>query len=113
MTENTNTKRNERLKPCGCSWCIAAQRRDRMEMGGMVIAPCDEYGRTDREAMAAVGLAVDDAMIRKAASQIAYQTVLDHESCIPIARAALKAATVARRGQIIADAKRAELEGQA
>ena len=54
MTENMNTKRNERSKPCECRWCVAAQRGDRMELGGMVIAPCDEYGRTDREAASPV-----------------------------------------------------------
>lgn len=41
---------DEQPKPCECRWCVAAERRDRMRMGGMVIAPCDEYGRTDREA---------------------------------------------------------------
>lgn len=50
MTENMNTKRNERPETCECRWCVAAQLRYRMQMGGMVIAPCDEYGRTDREA---------------------------------------------------------------
>lgn len=56
---NTNTTQNERLKPCECRWCVAAQRRDRMQMDGMVIAPCDEYGRTDREAMPSLTERID------------------------------------------------------
>ena len=45
-------------------WDVAAKNRDRMELDGMVIAPCDQYGRTEVEqAMEAALMAQSNVLL--------------------------------------------------